>query len=152
VRTRKAELGGETDGEAEVLLERDRDPEAWLRALAVRAAKPDAAEKEAVWQQLAVERTVPVGAAYLVAIPFWRPGQDELLAPYADRFLALLPELHRGGMIHGMAYTHRLFPLFGIAEEFCDRAARAAETAAPVVRTTVAERADEVRRMLRSRG
>jgi aminopeptidase N len=152
VLTRKAELGGETDGEAEVLLERDRDPEAWLRALAVRAAKPDAAEKEAVWQQLAVERTVPVGAAYLVAIPFWRPGQDELLAPYADRFLALLPELHRGGMIHGMAYTHRLFPLFGIAEEFCDRAARAAETAAPVVRTTVAERADEVRRMLRSRG
>ena len=152
VLTRKAELGGETDGEAEVLLERDHDPEAWLRALAVRAAKPDAAEKAAVWQQLAVERTVPVGSAYLVAIPFWRPGQAELLAPYADRFLALLPELHRGGMIHGMAFTHRLFPLFGIDEGFVDRAVRAAETVAPVVRTTVAERGDEVRRMLRSRG
>ena len=36
------------------------------------------------------------------ASPFWRPGQDELLAPYADRYLELLPGLHRGGMIPAM--------------------------------------------------
>ena len=62
------------------------------------------------------------------------------------------PGLHRGGMIHGMAFTHRLFPLFGIDEAFLARAAAAGEGAAPVVRKTVAERSDEVRRMLRSRG
>ena len=148
---RKAELGGETDGESEVLLERDPDPEAWIRALGVTAARPDADAKAEAWRQLAVDRTVPVGSSHVVGIPFWRPGQDELLAPYADRYLELLPGLHRGGMIHGMAFTHRLFPLFGIDESFFARADAAAEAAAPVVRKTLAERSDEVRRMLRSR-
>ena len=152
VLVRKAELGGETDGESEVLLERDPDPEAWVRALGVTAARPDADAKAEVWRQLAVDRTVPVGSSHVVGIPFWRPGQDELLAPYAERYLELLPGLHRGGMIHGMAFTHRLFPLFGIDESFFARADAAAEAAAPVVRKTLAERSDEVRRMLRSRG
>jgi aminopeptidase N len=151
VLVRKAELGGETAGEAEVLRERDPDPEAWIRALGVSAARPDAEAKAEAWRQLAVDRTVPVGSSHIVGMPFWRPGQDELLAPYADRFLELLPGLHRGGMIHGMAFTHRLFPLFGIDESFFARAESAAEGAAPVVRKTLAERADEVRRMLHSR-
>ncbi|MET1059366.1 MAG: aminopeptidase N [Nocardioides sp.] len=149
---RKAELGGETDGESEVLLERDPDPEAWTRALGVTAARPDADAKTEAWRQLAVDRTVPVGASHVVAVPFWRPGQDELLAPYADRYLELLPGLHRGGMVHGLVFTSRLFPLFGIDESFFARADRAAEGAAPVVRKAMVERADEVRRMLRSRG
>ena len=51
-----------------------------------------------------------------------------------------------------MAFTNRLFPLFGIDESFFARAEAAAEGAAPVVRTMLAERSDEVRRMLRSRG
>lgn len=51
-----------------------------------------------------------------------------------------------------MTFTHRLFPLFGIDDSFFARAERAAEGAAPVVRKTLAERGDEVRRMLRSRG
>jgi hypothetical protein len=41
--------------------------------------------------------------------------------------------------------------LFGIDEQFLGRVERAAESAAPVVRKTVAEQADEVRRMLRAR-
>jgi aminopeptidase N len=148
---RKAELGGETDGESEVLLERDPDPEAWLRALGVTAARPDAQAKAEAWRQLAVERTVPVGSAHIVARPFWRPDQEELLAPYADRYLELLPGLHRGGMINGMAFTYWLFPLFAIDESYFARADRVAEGAAPVVRNALAERSDEVRRMLRSR-
>jgi aminopeptidase N len=149
---RKAELGGETDGESEVLLERDPDPEAWIRALGVTAARPDAEAKAEAWRRLAVDRAVPVGSSHVVGVPFWRPGQDALLAPYAERYLELLPGLHRGGMIHGMAFTHRLFPLFGIDASFFPRAAAAGADAAPVVRKTLAERSDEVRRMLRSRG
>ena len=152
VLVRKAELGGATDGESEVLRERDPDPEAWVRALGVTAARPDADAKAEAWRQLAVDRTVPVSSSQVVGIPFWRPGQDELLAPYADRFLELLPVLHRGGMTHAMAFTNRLFPLFGIDESFFARAEKAGKDAAPVVRTMLAERGDEVRRMLRSRG
>jgi len=148
---RQAELGGETTGEVAALLERDPDPDAKPRAVAVRAARPDAAEKAAVWQELAVDRSVPVGSIASVAAAFWRPGQDELLAPYAERYLELLPGFHRGGMIPAMRYTGRLFPLFGIEESFLDRAERAAETTAPVVGKTLRERADLIRRMLRSR-
>jgi aminopeptidase N len=147
---RKAELGGETADEVAALLDRDPDPDTGPRALAVRAAAPDAAEKAAVWQAL-VDRTVPVGAFGQVAGAFWRPGQEELLAPYAERYLDLLPGLDRGGMIMAMRFTGRLFPLYGIDEAFLDRAEKAAEKSAPVVRKTLTERADLVRRMLRSR-
>ncbi|RYP88346.1 aminopeptidase N [Nocardioides guangzhouensis] len=153
IMTRKAELGGETDGEVEVLLEKDPDPEAWVRALGVTAARPDADAKAEAWRRVAVERSVPIGSTSSVMVPFWRPGQDDVLAPYADRFLALLPELHRGGMIPAMAFTRRLFPLYGIDAAFLDRAAdAAADGVQPVVAKTLAERSDEVRRMLRARG
>jgi aminopeptidase N len=149
---RKAELGGDTAAEARLLLERDPDPDAWLRTLAVRAATPDAAEKEAVWQALTVDRTVPIGSVDPVAGAFWRPGQDDLLAPYARRYLDLVPDLHRGGMIQAMAFTRRLFPLYAVDEAFLERAKAAAEHTAPVVRKSLLEKADVVRRMLRSRG
>jgi aminopeptidase N len=50
-----------------------------------------------------------------------------------------------------MVHTRRLFPLFAIGPEYLDRAVDAAEAAAPVVRKTLVERADEVRRMLAAR-
>ncbi|MFL6115422.1 MAG: ERAP1-like C-terminal domain-containing protein, partial [Catenulispora sp.] len=150
VLVRKSELGGETAAEARRLLAEDQDPDAGLRALAVRAAAPDPGEKAEIWRLL-TGRAVPIGAFGRVAAAFWRPGQDDLLAPYAEKFVELLPGLHRGGMILAMSYSSRLFPLFGIDEKFLDQAESAATQAAPVVHKTVLERADEVRRMLRSR-
>lgn len=148
---RKAELGADTSDEVSALLDRDPDPDSWVRALAVRAAGPDAAEKEAAWQTLAVDRKVPVGSVHQVATAFWRPGQDELLEPYAERYLELLPQLDRGGMVPAMVYTNRLFPLFAIGPTFVEKAEATAVQAAPVVRKTLKERADLVRRILRSR-
>jgi aminopeptidase N len=148
---RGAELGEPTAAEVTALLERDPDPDARLRALAVRAASPDAGEKEAVWQALAVDRSVPIGAIGSVAAAFWRPGQEDVLAPYAERYVAMLPGLHRGGMLLAMAFTGRLFPRFGVDEAFLDRAQEATADAVPVVRKTLLEKADLVRRMLRSR-
>jgi aminopeptidase N len=149
---RKAQLGGETAAEIRLLLDRDPDPDAWVRALAVRAATPDAEARKAVWQTLTVDRTVPISSVSQVATAFWRPAQDDLLAPYAQRYLDLLPDIHRGGMIPAMTFTSRLFPLFAVDQAFIERAKTAAAQAAPVVRKTLMERADLVRRMLRSRG
>ncbi len=149
---RKAELGGSTAAEADALLTRDPDPEAWVRALAVRAASPDAGDKEAAWQALAVDRSVPLGLVQSVATAFWRPGQDSVLAPYAERYLDLVPGLERGGMIPAMVFTQVLFPQFAIDEGFIPRAQQSAQEAAPVVRKNLDERADLTRRMLRSRG
>ena len=149
---REAELGGDIAAESDLLLARDPDPDAWLRALTVRAALPDAGTKAEVWQQLVADRTVPVNTVGLVAAAFWRPGQDALLAPYAERYLEALPKLHQGGMILAMSYTQRLFPPHAIDATYIERARRASQEAVPVVRKTLLERSDEVSRMLRARG
>ncbi|MDV9175554.1 aminopeptidase N [Streptomyces sp. W16] len=148
---RDAELGGEVISESELLLARDPDPDAWTRALTVRAALPDAATKAEVWQRLAMDRAVPINSVRLVAAAFWRPGQDELLAPYAERYLEAIPKLHQGGMLLAMGYTHHLFPLHAIDPAYIERAREASQEAVPVVRTTLLERSDEVSRMLRTR-
>ena len=148
---RSAELGGDVEGPVAELLGRDPDPDAWVRALTVRTAAPSAEAKAAFWDTAVVERKVPIGAFSQVATAFWRPGQDELLAPYAERYLELLPGLDAGGMIPAMVHTRRLFPLHGVDAGYLDVAVTAAAGAAPVVRKTLVERADLVRRMLAAR-
>ncbi|MGW1750312.1 aminopeptidase N [Streptomyces sp. NPDC002092] len=148
---RAAELGGDVSSEAALLLERDPDPDAWIRALTVRAAVPDAAAKAEVWQKLVVDRTVPVSAVGQVAAAFWRPAQDDLLSPYTQRYLEVIPHLHQGGMIPAMGFTSHLFPAHAIDSGYIETAQQIAAEAAPVVRNTLLERSDTVRRMLRSR-
>ena len=154
---RKAELGGEAAfshglaDETARLQERDPDPDSWVRELTVRAATPNTGEKEAVWQKVVVDHAVPIGVIGPLMSAFWRPGQDALLAPYARRYLTLLPELDRGGMIPAMVFTSQLFPPYAIDESYLDEALAAARQAAPVVRKTLTDQADTVRRMLRTR-
>ena len=148
---RRAELGADVAADVQALLDRDPDPDAWLRALTVQAATPRADAKAAAWQALAIDRTVPVGSVKEVAPAFWRPGQDALLAPYAEQYIELLPSLDRGGMMPAMVLTEWLFPLFGADQRVIDQAVAAADTAAPIVRKTLLERADIVARMLHAR-
>ncbi len=148
---RRAELG-EMDADAvQALQERDPDPDAWVRALAVRASSPSAAAKEEAWTAV-VGRTVPIQAARTVAAAFWRPGQDDVLAPYAARYLEAVPTLHEGGMIPGLALTASLFPVYAVDEAWVAQAREvAAAEAAPVVVGSLTERSELVLRMLRAR-
>lgn len=148
---REAELGGDVSSDTARLLELDPDPDAWVRALTVRAALPDPAAKAEVWQRLAVDRAVPVSLVRHVATAFWRPGQDSLLAPYAQEYLDSIARLHRGGLIPAMTFTSHLFPPHAIDHTYVDRAQKASEEAAPVVRATLLERSDTVSRMLYAR-
>jgi len=152
VLVRASELGADTDDEAQRLLAIDPDPDAKFRAVAVRAAAPDADRKADAWRAMADDREVPIGLVSAVSQAFWRPGQEELLAPYGDRYLALLGDLDRRGMISAMHYTGRLFPLYAIDASFIDRALTASEGSSPVVRKSLLGRADLMRRVLRSRG
>ncbi|MEU4612293.1 aminopeptidase N [Streptomyces umbrinus] len=149
---RDAELGGDVSSESALLLERDPDPDAWVRALTVRAALPDPAAKEEVWQRLAVDRAVPINSVGQVAAAFWRPDQDALLTPYTQHYLDSIPDLHRGGMIPAMVFAGQLFPPHAIDPAYIEEAQKAAHEAAPVVRNTLLERSDTVKRMLHSRG
>jgi aminopeptidase N len=148
---RAAELGGDVASETAALLERDPDPDAWIRALTVRAALPDPGAKAEVWQRLVVDRAVPVSSVRQVATAFWRPAQEALLVPYTERYLELLPGLGQGGMIPAMVFTGQLFPPYAIDPSYIEKAREASQEAAPVVRTTLLERSDLISRMLRSR-
>ncbi|MFF7242222.1 hypothetical protein [Streptomyces collinus] len=148
---RKAQLGIPTAAEAQALLDRDPDPEAWVSRLQVSAATPDAAEKKAVWQTLVTDRAVPLPSVHSVATLFWSTGQDDLLRPYAEAYLDLVPTIHRAGSVPATVFTRSLFPLFGIDLTFAARAEDLAAQAVPVVRTNLLERVDQMRRILRSR-
>ncbi|QSR31520.1 aminopeptidase N [Nocardioides sp. S5] len=148
---RRAELGDVDTDAVQALQERDPDPDGWIRALRVRASSPSAAAKEEAWTAL-VERRTPIQATGSVAGAFWRPGQDELVAPYAARYLEALPTLHEGGMIPGLALTASLFPVYAVDEAWVARAREvAAAEAAPVVVGSLTERSELVLRMLRAR-
>jgi aminopeptidase N len=148
---RRAELGHLDADAVRALEERDPDPDAWVRALIVRASAPFAETKEEAWTKV-VDRTVPVQSARVVATALWRPAQEEVLAPYAERYLEALPTLHEGGMIPGLALTHTLFPVFTIDQAWVARAREVARAeAAPVVVGSLTERSEEVLRMLRAR-
>ncbi|MFJ6433277.1 aminopeptidase N [Streptomyces sp. NPDC091416] len=149
---RKAQLGEQTTAEAQALLQRDPDPDAWVSRLQVRAATPDAAEKKAVWQTLMTDREVPLALVHSVAALFWSAGQDDLLTTHTAAYLDLVSTIQNTGTMPATVYTRSLFPLFGIDRTFLERAESLAAQTVPVVRTNLLDRADRMRRVLRSRG
>jgi aminopeptidase N len=151
VLVRASELGLDTDDAAQRLLTVDPDPDAKFRAVAVRGAAPDEDRKADTWRAMADDREVPIGLLNAVSQAFWRPGQDAVLAPYGDRFLALLGDFDRRGMISAIHYTNRLFPQYAIDAAYTERAEKASEGCPPVVRKTLLGRADLMRRILQSR-
>jgi len=84
---------------------------------------------------------------------FWQRSQDDLLRGYADRFLAALPTISTSGMLVAMATAIKLFPVAGVHNEFLDRVDSACHEngVSPLVAHAVAERSDELRRMLVAR-
>ncbi|MFN8191171.1 MAG: aminopeptidase N [Nocardioidaceae bacterium] len=151
---RRAELGDHDPAAVTALVERDPDPEAATRALTVRAALPDAEAKEEVWQAVFTDRAVHAGLAMRrLARCFWRPGQDELLLPYGERYLQQVTDLGSGGMLELGSIVAAMYPLVA-TEDFLARATVIAEDPAtpPYVRAPLLKETDTLRRKLRARG
>jgi aminopeptidase N len=151
--TRLAEIGTVDPAEVEQLGREDPDPDSWIKALSVDAARPDPQAKEAAWTAMLDDHKVPMGALVLVRRAFWRRSQDAILAPYGDRFLASLPTLHLGGMIPAISLSKSLYPRAGVDASFAPRAIAAAngEAVSPAVAKIVIELTDRLTRMLTSR-
>jgi aminopeptidase N len=150
---RLAELGDYDQGAVDELVGRDPNPDSWVRALAVRAAQPDQAEKLHVWETVVHKLEVPMGMLRDVATAFWRPGQDELLAPFAERFREAMPSMAEAGWIAALSISGTMFPIHAVDSTFADAVTASANAAgvSPVVRKTVLEKTDQLRRMLVSR-
>ena len=93
--------GGLADSDVDGMLADDPNPDAWMRALQVRTARPTAEAKAEAWQAVLEDRKIPPGVIGRVGRSFWRPGQEDLLAPYAEKFLAALPRIGDAGMSPG---------------------------------------------------
>jgi aminopeptidase N len=145
---RLAELDRLDDVDVERLIAEDPDPEAWVSAWVARAARPTPEAKAETWTAMVDDRRIPPNTVGKVARAFWRPGQEHLLAPYAERYLALLPEAGREGMTWSMVTGYALFPVVGGDDGFLSRLDAAAQSpgVSPVVRQAVRDFADRRRR------
>lgn len=151
---RRATVREVSQAEVEALQARDADPDAWVRALAVNAALPDAAGKKAAWKAAVEEHRVPGGSVRMVGRAFWQRSHGELLARYIDRYLGLLPTLHAYGMGPAMSLAGGMFPRSAGDEGFIERAIATAKRpdVSPMVQRSVIESCDRLQRRLRARG
>lgn len=153
VLARRAELGHDVEAAIERLLQRDPDPEARFRALAVRASAPAESGKAAAWTALFDDRSVPAGIPVReVSGRFWRPGQEELLLPWAHRWFDQIAALPAGGLLSTMSLIRMSYPPLGddAVLERAHAAAGAADVPAPV-RSMLVMGADRLERMMRAR-
>jgi aminopeptidase N len=118
---RLAATGRAGDAEIDAELARDRTDTGERAALVARAGIEDAEHKEAAWALLtAAEQPAPM-TVHEVGFAFRHATDPELLAPFRDRYFAVLRELwdnRKSFLKHASALL--LFPLAEIDEELFD--------------------------------
>ncbi|MGW4155353.1 aminopeptidase N [Micromonospora chersina] len=151
--SRLAELGQVDPAEVDALEREDTNPDAWIKAVLVRAAQPSAEAKRAAWEVLVEQRRVPAGMMREAGRAFWRPSAGDVLRPFADTYIAAVPSMHEGGMLWALVLSSGMFPAVGVDRSVADRLEETADRAgvSALVSKSVRERVDELRRMLRAR-
>ncbi len=153
VATRRAALGRYDEDAVEALLERDPDPDAAIRALTVRTARRDTAAKDEAWSELFEKKNIPSGQLLGTMIrAFWQPQQDDVLRPFAARFLDEIPELAGGGMLTVFGLMFGMFPQVA-DDEFIEHATAMAHADGcdPTVRAALLIGTDTLTRTARAR-
>ncbi|SDR96963.1 Membrane alanyl aminopeptidase Metallo peptidase. MEROPS family M01 [Friedmanniella luteola] len=108
---RLVELTGD-DAVLDRTLAQDSSSSAAVHAARARAARPTAAAKEEAWRLLTQPSEVSAYEVYATAEGFFRAGQEELTAPYVERYFAEIgatAEFRRGwalGRVAGLAFPH----------------------------------------------
>ena len=100
-------------GEAEISAEPDcvKTNTAQEKAAAARAALPDPDTKDAAWRAAMVEASTPNETAREIVLSFHRSGQEELLAPYVQRYLTDAPlAWERIGAHRASVAVEHIFP------------------------------------------
>jgi aminopeptidase N len=151
---RLAVTGRAGDAEIDAELERDATDAGQRHAAGCRAAIPDAGHKAAAWALLAEGEDLSVEAAQEVASGFTQPEHASLLAPYAQRYLEMLPAIWSSRGEHmRMVLGQLLFPFPAASPELVQRidAFLAAGERDPGLVRVLIEHRDKVERALRSR-
>jgi aminopeptidase N len=134
-------------------LARDDTDAGARHAAACRAARPDPEAKAEAWRLL-TETELPVDSVQEIAGAFYQPEQADLLAPYATRYLNMLPALWsaRSGHLR-VRLGEALFPRTAAGPELLQQidAFLAAGGHDPGLVRVLIERRDLAQRALRSR-
>ena len=117
------------------------------------AALPDPAAKAAVWAELTGAGELSTSRARALGQGFWRPGQDELVADYVDRYVVDVPEIWRRRSPELAAVlTDSAFPATLVAPSVVERTAALTTADADAgQRRVVLECRDDLARAVRSR-
>ena len=151
---RLAAAGRAGDAEIDAELARDHTDAGRRHALGSRAAIPDAEHKAAAWWLLAETQELGTAGVSDVALGFVLPEHAALLAPYTERYFAVLPEIWPARSEHFRAMlAQALFPSWSASPELVTRIdafLSAAERDTGLVRLLTEQR-DMVQRALAAR-
>ncbi|HEU4812312.1 MAG TPA: ERAP1-like C-terminal domain-containing protein, partial [Nocardioides sp.] len=132
-------------------LERDNTISGQEHAAAARASRPTAEAKAEAWEIAIVRDDVPNETHRSVALAFQRFGQDEVLAPYVEKYLTAADTLweERGTHLASTALEY-MFPKPLASQELLDRVDAWLESspANPAAKRYVHEGRDDVARAL----
>ncbi|GAB3812552.1 aminopeptidase N [Tessaracoccus terricola] len=151
INVRLAELG-ETD-EAALLAEFESEPTATARVeyARARASLPDPKHKAWAWQRFTGEEAASNYELKAIGQGFWQRGQEELTAPYVQRYLDELPAT--AGVFSGWVLAdvaEAFFPIIALQRDFLTQvqALAADEELAAPLRRRVGDLADELSRRI----
>jgi aminopeptidase N len=147
-------------GEQDIVAETRRDPTITgaEAAAGVRSALADPDAKRTAWRLATADPDVPNGTHLAICRQFWQYGQEELLAPYRERYLELCTDIaeRRGvwqnrGHAASQAALSWLFPTPLADQTFIDQldAWVAQHRPSPTVGRVLAEQRDNAARAIR---
>ncbi|WP_375479993.1 aminopeptidase N [uncultured Jatrophihabitans sp.] len=143
-------------GAAEIAAEarRDASSQGAVHAARCRAAQPDPAAKDAAWTALMSDAAMPNYELYAAAEGFWHVGQQQLTAPYVERFFDEIGTAAtlRSGWVN-TALARLAYPWPAARQTTLDATERLLgdRTLDVGMRRSVMDAADDLRRVLASR-
>jgi aminopeptidase N len=147
-------LGAADAAEIDAELARDTSAKGREGAARCRAALPEAAAKEAAWASMFHDDTLSNYLFTATAQGFWHPEQQELLAPFAERYFADATALAaRRGPAIAEAAGRYAFPFTAVDATTLarGRAALADPALTPALHRALTDRLDDLSRALRLR-
>lgn len=123
-------------------------------ARAAAAARPQAAVKEAVWQEVIEDDTIANITTRAIVTGFVQPGQGELLAPFTEKYFAAIPGVwQRRSSEVAQTTVIGLYPSWDVSQAGLDAADAflADPEVPPALRRLVLEGRAGVERSLRAR-
>ncbi len=142
--------------EAAIAAEVERDPtdQGQRRGATARAARPDHQAKASAWQSAVDDAAMPLAMRRALVAGFAQYGQEEVLRPYAQRYLEHLPRMWQSrNAEESLLLTAGLYPATLVEAATLDIAdgALAAEGVPEPGKRLILEARDATRRALRTR-